>query len=415
MDVSPLVAVVVGLVVGAAGAGAAVQAWAARRLAAAAAEASWLRGRLAEVDRVDGQDRAASTSLASVREALDRVERHVGTLERDRAHQFGQLGERLAEVSLSTGSLRDHTAALAGALNASSVRGAWGENQLRRVLEHSGMLPRCDFDEQVRASAPDGSSVRPDVVVRLPGSRTLVIDAKAPMQAFLAAHADGVDPTRRTVLLRQHAAALRSHVDQLAAKGYWTAFPDAPDLVVCFVPGDAILAAALAADPSLFDDAQAAKVVLACPSTLLALLRAVAFGWKQDAVTSNARELLALGSELYNRLGTLAGHVTRVGSSLRRSVESYNAMIGALESRVLVTARRMHELGLADQEVARPEPLVVADRPLTAAELLDSLTPRPGTAGQDTEGGLAAADPPGSAQTGSPQTCSWTPGAPRTG
>jgi len=217
--------------------------------------------------------------------------------------------------------------------------------------------------------------VRPDVVVRLPGDKCLVIDAKAPMTAFLSAQADTIDSTERLRLLASHATSLRGHVDSLATKAYWSAFTNTPEMVVCFIPGDAILAAALGADPALFEYAQARKVVLASPGTLLALLRTVAFTWQQDALTANAKQLLQLGSDLYSRLGTLGSHATKMGSSLQKSVESYNALVATLESRVIVTARKMHEIGLADSALPETPPVETAPRPLTAAELIVALEP----------------------------------------
>jgi DNA recombination protein RmuC len=294
----------------------------------------------------------------------------VGTLERDRQAQFGELGERLGHVTSTTNALRDATATLAGSLNASTIRGTWGEVQLRRVLEHSGMLARCDFDEQVSAVSTHDRGVRPDVLVHLPGEKILVIDSKAPMTAFLGAQADSLDPLERTRLLSAHATSLRGHVESLAAKAYWSAFTTTPQMVICFVPGDAILASALGADPTLYEYAMSKKVVLTSPGTLLALLRTVAFTWQQDALTANAQALLKLGNELYSRLGTLGSHATRMGASLQKSVESYNALVGALESRVMVTARKMHELGLADGPLPETQPVETAPRPLTAAELI---------------------------------------------
>ena len=383
MTISPLALMAV--ILAAAAIGAAV-AWlaAGARAAAAVARLRGERDLLAQreadlADRLElaadarEDNRAVAAALAPLREAMVRVERQVGALERDRAEQYGSLTERLTEVGTQTGALRAQTAALTGALNASTVRGTWGEAQLRRVCEHAGMLPRCDFDEQVSAIAAHGARVRPDLVAHLPGDRCLVVDAKAPLSAFLAAQADGLPEARRTELLAEHAGALRGHVEALAAKRYWSAFTTAPELVVCFVPADAILAAALAADPGLYDDAAARKVVLASPATLLTLLRTAAYAWRQDALTASARELLSLGDELYARLGTLGGHLTRMGSSLRRSVETYNSLVGTLESRVLVTARRMHDLGLAGDEPPGSSTLDAAPRPLTAAELIDAV------------------------------------------
>jgi DNA recombination protein RmuC len=350
------------------------------RSAALSTERDLMRQRVIDLEASISDDAHTATLLAPLRDALVRVERQVGTLERDRVEQFSQVSLQLADVTTSTNALRSQTASLVGSLNASTIRGNWGEVQLRRVLEHAGMLARCDFEEQVCAVSSHERGVRPDVVVRLPGDKCLVVDAKAPLTAFLSAQADGIESAERARLLAAHATSLRGHVDSLATKAYWSAFTNTPEMVVCFIPGDAILAAALASDPALFEYAQARRVVLASPGTLLALLRTVAFTWQQDALTANAQLLLKLGSELYSRLGTLGSHATRMGSSLQKSVESYNALVGALESRVMVTARKMHELGLAQTPLSETEPVETAPRPLTATELiaaLDSEVARP--------------------------------------
>jgi DNA recombination protein RmuC len=345
------------------------------RSAALSTERDLLRERVIDLEAAISDDAQTANVLAPLRDALVRVERQVGTLERDRVEQFSQVSLQLADVTTSTHLLRSQTASLVGSLNASTIRGNWGEVQLRRVLEHAGMLARCDFDEQVSAVSSHDRGVRPDVLVRLPGDKCLVIDAKAPMTAFLSAQADGIDVAERSRLLASHATSLRGHVDSLATKAYWSAFNNTPELVVCFIPGDAILAAALGADPALFDYAQARRVVLASPGTLLALLRTVAFTWQQDALTANAQQLLKLGNDLYSRLGTLGTHATKMGASLQKSVESYNALVATLESRVMVTARKMHEIGLADSPLPETPPLETTPRPLTAAELITALDP----------------------------------------
>jgi DNA recombination protein RmuC len=343
------------------------------RSAAAEAERDVLRERVVDLEASRSDEDAAVAMLAPLRDTIGRVERQVGALERDRAHQFGQLGERLSEVSRSTASLRSETATLATALNASTVRGAWGEVQLRRVLELSGLLARCDFDEQVTSVSRHGATVRPDAVINLPGSRHVVVDSKAPMAHFLQAHGETVSDTERTELLAAHATALRRHVESLAGKAYWSAFSRSPEVVVCFVPGEAILAAALSDDPGLYEHALSRKVVLASPGTLFAVLRTVGAIWQQDSLEQHARELLALGQDLYARLSTLGGHVATMGQALARSVEQYNRFVGTLESRVLVTARRMHELHLTSERPSALEPVEASPRSLSASELTDEL------------------------------------------
>ena len=343
-------------------------------LASAETERDVLRERVVDLEATVADDAQTAAVLAPLRDALGRVERQVGVLERDRVEQFGSLRTVMQRVHESTADLGAQTRSLAGSLNASSVRGAWGEVQLRRILELAGMLARCDFDEQVRATRRHEREVRPDAVVRLPGDRVLVIDAKAPLTAFLAAQGEDVDDTERATLLREHAAALKRHAFALADKGYWSAFERTPEMVVCFVPTDAMLSAALAADPALHEAAMARKVVLVGPGTLLALVRTVAHVWQQDALTRNAAELLALGTDLHERLGTLGSHVSRMGGSLTRTVEAYNQMVGALESRVLVSARRMTDLGLASDRLPEVAPVTPGPRVLTAMELIEAAT-----------------------------------------
>ncbi len=344
------------------------------RTAAVATERDLLRERVVDLEGSLAEDLETAALLAPLKDALGRVEGHVTELERDRAQQYGSLRALLARVEGETQQLGRATASLAGSLRSSTVRGAWGEVQLRRVLEASGMLARCDFDEQVAAVSTHDRGVRPDVVVRLPGNRHLVVDAKVPMAAFLDAQADDLHDDERAALLGEHAAGLARHVEALAAKEYWTAFSTTPQLVVCFVPSDAMLAAALAARPSLHESALARSVVLVGPGSLMALLRTVAFTWQQEALSGSARELLDLGQELYRRLGTLGSHTAKMGRSLQSSVEAYNAMVGALESRVLVTARRMNELDLTPDQLQAPSPVDTGPRPLTAQELIDAVT-----------------------------------------
>lgn len=343
------------------------------RSAGTLTERDLLRERVIDLEAAVADDAQTASVLAPLRDALGRVERQVTTLERDRVEQFGELSARLTDVTASTAALRDQTASLAGALNSSTTRGTWGEVQLRRVLEHAGMLAHCDFDEQVTSVSRHDQRVRPDVVVRLPGDKVIVVDSKAPLTGFMAAQAKGLSADQQKARLAEHARHLRNHVDSLAAKEYWSAFEATPEMVVCFVPGDAILVAALAGDPGLLDRAMSRRVVLVSPSTLLALLRSVAYAWQQDSLSGNARELLMLGKDLYARLATLGRHTADMGTSLRRSVETYNAMVGSLETRVLVTARRMSELDLTQEPLPANPPVSVAPRPLTAQELIDAL------------------------------------------
>jgi len=368
---NPWIALVVGILLGALTAYLLLKQSYAVRAASVATERDLLRERVLDLEASLAEDLETASLLAPLRDALGRVERQVGVLERDRVEQFGAIRAVMGRVESEAQQLGRQTQSLAGSLRSSSVRGSWGEVQLRRVLEASGMLARCDFEEQVRARSRHDREVRPDVVVRLPGDRTLVIDAKAPMAAFLDAQTEELPDDERTELLRDHARALRQHVHGLAAKDYWSAFDATPEMVVCFVPSDAMLAAALAADPGLHERAMADKVVLVGPGALLALLRTVAFGWQQDSLSTSARELLALGQELYRRLATLGTHAAKMGRSLHATVESYNQFVGALESRVFVTARRMQELELVTDDLPELGPVETGPRVLTAVELLE--------------------------------------------
>ncbi|WP_270887480.1 DNA recombination protein RmuC [Pedococcus sp. 5OH_020] len=344
------------------------------RAAGITAERDLLRERVVDLEAAHTDDAQTAAALAPLRDALGRVELQVGTLERDRTHQYAALEQTIAQVWASTSELGRQTQSLAGSLNASTVRGAWGEVQLRRVLEHAGLLARCDFEEQVCRVSRHQKQVRPDVVVRLPGDKFLVVDSKAPMVAFLQAQAEDLEGPERTRLLREHAHHLKGHVRALADKEYWSAFDTSPEMVVCFVPTEAMLSAALAADPSLHEDAMARRVVLVGPGALMALLRTVAFTWQQDALTANARELMALGRDLYDRLGTLGAHAAKMGTALQRSVEAYNQLVGALETRVLVTARRMHELEVVGDDLPTLKPVETGPRVLTAMELIEAAT-----------------------------------------
>ncbi|MFN8075990.1 MAG: DNA recombination protein RmuC [Kineosporiaceae bacterium] len=340
------------------------------------AENGLLRERVRDLEAADSQDHELAATLAPLAGALQRVERQVAVLERDRVEQYARLDQQLTAFRGDAQALRRQTAALAGALRSPSARGAWGEVQLRRVVEHAGMLHRVDFSTQVTGTNRDDQAVRPDLVVHLPGGKHVVVDAKAPLAAFLEAaeraEAQGAETTAGPEAAGAHARALRAHVDALAAKEYWTAVEPSPEFVVCFVPGEAFLSAACAADPALLEHAMGRKVVLATPTTLLALLRTVALGWQTDALAGNAQAVFDLGRELYGRLATLGGHAGRLGRSLHRAVEDYNAMVGALERRVLVSARKLRDLDLTDEALPGAEPLDTVPRPLSTPELLQS-------------------------------------------
>ena len=275
--------------------------------------------------------------------------------------------------------LREQTSSLVTALRAPQARGRWGEMQLRRVVEMAGMVEHCDFTEQATVTTDHGM-LRPDLVVRLAGGKQVVVDAKVSLAAYLDA-AESRDPDVIEARMRAHARHLREHVTGLAAKEYWRAFEPTPEFVVLFVPGDAFLAPALERDPQLLEDAMQRKVLIATPTTLMAMLRTIAYSWQQEALTAHARSVFELGRELYRRLGTLGGHVDKLGRSLRRAVDDYNRTVGSLERNVLVQARKMADLQVTDAELRAPPPMDSVPRPLNAPELLEAVSrpeePRP--------------------------------------
>ncbi len=338
------------------------------RTVRAEAEGAALRYRLERSEATLADGRELALVVAPLREALRRVEGHLHELEAARTAAYASLTEQVSFVRESSEQLRSETSALVTALRAPQVRGRWGEMQLRRVVEIAGMVERCDFDEQPTVRTDSGVQ-RPDLVVRLAGGKQVVVDAKVPLAAYLEA-AEYADGDRRAERLRAHARHLRTHVEALAAKDYWAAFRPSPEFVVLFVPGEAFLAPALEHDPALLDDAMQRRVVIATPTTLLAMLRTIAYAWQQEAVSENAREVFELGQELYKRLGTLGSHVDKLGRSLRRAVDDYNCAVGSLERSVLVPARRLAELDVTDRDLDPPSAVDAAVRPLTSPELL---------------------------------------------
>lgn len=326
-------------------------------------------GRHADAPTDASQQQALALAVAPVAQSLAQVEAHLIDLERVRQEAYGELRAQVGAMGRSSEALRDETQSLVNALRAPHVRGRWGEVQLRRVVEVAGMLDHCDFDEQPVVTTDDGP-LRPDLVVRLAGGKNVVVDAKVPFAGYLEAM-DARDDTARDERLRAHARHLRAHVDGLADKRYWAHLEPTPEFVVLFVPAEPFLAAALEEDPSLLEHAFARNVVVATPSTLVALLRTVAYTWRQEALAANAREVHALGKELHTRLATLGGHVGRVGSSLESAVKAYNQAVGSLESRVLVTARRLSDLQVVSDELPTVAPVDLAPRVPQAAELLD--------------------------------------------
>ncbi|HET6532654.1 MAG TPA: DNA recombination protein RmuC [Actinoplanes sp.] len=312
---------------------------------------------------------AVARAVAPLHEALRRYEERIGELEHDRVDAYAELREQVRSMGAVSGELRTETKQLVAALRAPQVRGRWGEHQLRRIVEAAGLLEHCDFAEQVTATVDD-QGVRPDLVVRLHGGRSVVVDAKAPFEAYLSAM-EARDERTRDGHLDQHARHLRLHVDALAGKAYWTAFECNPDFVVLFVPADPFLDAALQRDATLMEHAFRRNVVLATPATLMALLRTVAYSWRQEALARNAVAVHGLARELYGRLSTLGDHVGRLGAALSGAVTAYNKAVGSLESRVLVSARKLAEMGVSERDLAAPAQVELAPRQPQAPELMD--------------------------------------------
>jgi DNA recombination protein RmuC len=311
---------------------------------------------------------AVARAIAPLHETLRRYEQRVTELERDRVDAYAELREQVRSMAGVSGELRTETRQLVSALRSPQVRGRWGEHQLRRVVEAAGLLEHCDFAEQVTGST-DLQIVRPDLVVQLHGGRSVVVDAKAPLDAYLSAM-EARDERGRDAYLDAHARHLRGHVDALAAKSYWAAFDQSPEFVVLFVPADAFLDMALRRDPTLLEHAFARNVVLATPATLVAMLRTIAYAWRQEALTRNAYAVHALARELYSRLSTMGDHVGKLGSALSGAVVAYNRAVGSLEARVLVSARKLAEMGVSPDDLPVPSQVEVSPREPSSPEFV---------------------------------------------
>jgi DNA recombination protein RmuC len=329
------------------------------------------QGEAAERRRQTEEQHRVLEALAPVKATLETMQATVGELEKQRAAQYGAIGEQLLAAQRSTDEVRRAADSLAASLRNTSVRGAWGESQLRRLVEAAGLTNRVDFDLQVTARSEEGVR-RPDLVVRLPEGKCIAVDAKVPLAAFIQANeipdgATGADAARREALLQDHVKAVRAHIDALSAKGYWTDL-DSPEFVVAFLPSEALLSAALATDPTLLDYSFGKRVALASPVNLWAVLKTVAYTWNQQRLTDDAHRLFKLSETLYSRFGTLADRAETLRTSLERTVRAYNEFAGTLENRVLVTARQLK--GLDEGRIlGEAKPVETTPRMLTAAEL----------------------------------------------
>jgi len=324
---------------------------------------------------IDARKKAIADLLAPMAKTLEQVDREIKDSERRRVETGAQLMQRIASLDSAGQSLRDETRRLTDALKRPGVRGRWGELQLKRVVELAGMIEYCDFTEQRTIDAgEDEGRIRPDVIVRLPGGKRIVIDAKAPLDAYLRA-LEAPDEEARQNLLLEHARQVRTHISQLSAKSYFEKIASTPEFVVMFLPGEMFFSAALEQDPSLIECGVEKRVIPASPTTLIALLRAVAYGWQQEAMEENARKISDLGKGLYEAVRTLGSHFETLGSRLKSSLDAYNQAVGSLEGNVLIKARKFKELQAANggEEIKALEPIDRVPRMLQAPELTDGL------------------------------------------
>ena len=320
---------------------------------------------------LEKERKAVETLVAPLTQSLTEVRTQLHEVEKSREGAYHALRQQVSTMQETSKELRNETRALVSALRAPEQRGKWGEVQLRRVVEAAGLVEHCDFVEQSTVVTDEDARLRPDLVVTLAGGKRVVVDAKVSVNAYLDA-VSTTDTARRADRLQAHARHLRKHIDDLHDKAYWQQFEPTPEFVVMFVPAEVMLNAAMDEDPTLFEHAFDNNVVIATPHTLIALLRTIGYAWKQEALADNAREVYRLGKDLHGRLATMGSHLTKLGGQLTGAVKAYNDTVGSLESRVLVTARKLTELKVSDDELASPQPLEVVARQVQAGELVAS-------------------------------------------
>jgi len=313
---------------------------------------------------------AIDQMVKPLHETLEKFDARVGEIEKARQTAYAQIREQVEALKINSESLRGETSRLVQALRAPKTRGRWGELQLRQVFEMAGMVEHVDYLREATMEGEEGR-LRPDAVVRLPGGKSIVVDAKTPLEGYLNA-VEAADPQTQAAALADHARQLRTHVRQLSAKEYWARLDHAPDFVVMFVPGEAMYSAAIEKDPALFEDAFNRRVLISTPTTLIALVKAIAYGWQQEKLAENAQAVAANARDLYDRLSVMGGHLDKLGRSIHRSVEAYNRTVGSLEGRVLPAARRFEQLQVVrpDSNLEGPAPVEAEPRAISASELL---------------------------------------------
>ncbi len=318
--------------------------------------------------QLDAREKAISDMVKPIRDGLETYDRKISEIEKERSLTFGALNQQLQHLLEANTQLRGETQSLVSSLRSTTVRGRWGEIALHRVAELAGMLEHCDFTTQESTDGEAGRQ-RPDMIVNLAGGRTIAVDAKVPLDAYLSAmecHGEA----ERVTHLKRHAAQVRSHAKSLGAKGYWNQLPGSTDAVVMFLPGEVYFAAALQQDASLLEEISGDRVILSSPTTLIALLKSCAYGWRQEKLTENAADISELGRDLYGRMSTLCEHITAIGKALAQSVDAYNKAVGSIESRVLVTGRKFRELGaMAEEQIPALPRVEKVVRDLSAPEL----------------------------------------------
>ena len=313
------------------------------------------------VNELDKKEKAIEHLLNPIKESLSKTEQQIQNIEKDRKESYGALHKHLETMAHTQSTLQDETRKLVTALRRPEVRGQWGEMTLKRLAELAGMVEHCDFYEQEQVRTDEGA-LRPDMIVRMPDGREIVVDVKTPLDAYISA-IEAVDDSERQVHLKRHTQNVKQRINELADKAYWNQFKNAPDFVVLFIPGDQFLSAALDQEPAILENALARQVILATPTSLVALLRAVGYGWRQEQLAENAEHIKTVGEELYGRLQTFTEHLQKVGRSLDTSLKHYNSAVGSFDSRILPSARKFNEMGIAaDKKINSPNQVETAVR-----------------------------------------------------